>query len=774
LIAQTAGKALYSIGEPRQIENTVLRLDRHTGISIFKLKMTHTINHLWLGIIMGLACLSAGLWGADKSTEAISLIPDLSQIHDLIITIDSEGVCQIQTTGTDPYLLTLPLPETFDPQKQFMLSFDYITEEAMALQVFFAPSLTETGSLQSSLSACKEWTCFSVNLTESRFFTAGVRNLRLDFGQTAGRALQIRNLFLRPPTPQEKRIAQEHAIENQAKQLLESGIRAYLKNDYPCQIHRVAVDANSIQIRGNLSADWDQVYLCQALPDQILFGPFMDPQPRSVLSPNPPILHEFRFAHTLPEQKGNFALKIPRFIRSGSIQQDRLFSRWVIGRKDTRYRGNRYQLLSHARWSDPQAALWNEPAEKPASKKGIGALGINRPLEDLDQLGISSATVNIVLNELILPANRIPSIPYQLNGKTYSFNPSYVEQLDQILREASRRNIITAAIILIKKDRAGGGPGNPAGYLAHPKCEKSAIYAMANVSQPEGIEYYQTALDFLANRYSRPDKQYGRIHHWIIHNEVDMGFQWTSAGQIGPLTYMDLYQKSMRIAYLTARKYNANAKVFISLTHYWNWTPFPERGYRPRQLLEILLDQCKAEGDFQWAIAYHPYPQSLLEPKTWLDKKANFTFETPYITPHNIEVLDAWVKREYTWFEGRTQRIVWLSEQGFNSPDYSPASLSDQAAGMAYAWKKIRPLDSIETFIYHNWVDNEQEDGLHIGLRKLPADNQEPKPIWYLYRDLETPEEEAACEFAKDLIGIDDWDQVRYTEPILETGRIGY
>ena len=252
---------------------------------------------------MGLACLSAGLWGADKSTEAISLIPDLSQIHDLIITIDSEGVCQIQTTGTDPYLLTLPLPETFDPQKQFMLSFDYITEEAMALQVFFAPSLTETGSLQSSLSACKEWTCFSVNLTESRFFTAGVRNLRLDFGQTAGRALQIRNLFLRPPTPQEKRIAQEHAIENQAKQLLESGIRAYLKNDYPCQIHRVAVDANSIQIRGNLSADWDQVYLCQALPDQILFGPFMDPQPSSVLHPILPFCMNFDLPTPCPNKR---------------------------------------------------------------------------------------------------------------------------------------------------------------------------------------------------------------------------------------------------------------------------------------------------------------------------------------------------------------------------------------------------------------------------------------------------------------------------------------
>ena len=228
-----------------------------------------------------------------------------------------------------------------------------------------------------------------------------------------------------------------------------------------------------------------------------------------------------------------------------------------------------------------------------------------------------------MLTEWLANHFQVPFVP--------EFARGYVENLDRVLQEAAKRNIIVAAIVLIKKDNRGGGPGNPTGYLAHPECEDSAVYAMANVSRPEGVEYYQAVLDFLASRYNRADQQYGRIHHWIIHNEVDMGFQWTNAGQVGPLTYMDLYQKSMRIAYLTARKYNPNAQVFISLTHYWNWTPHLERGYLPRQLLEILLDQSRAEGDFQWAIACHPYPQSLLESKTWLDSRVNFTFDTPLI-----------------------------------------------------------------------------------------------------------------------------------------------
>ena len=40
-------------------------------------------------------------------------------------------------------------------------------------------------------------------------------------------------------------------------------------------------------------------------------------------------------------------------------------------------------------------------------------------------------------------------------------------------------------------------------------------------------------------------------------------------------------------------------------------------------------------------------------------------------------------------------RAIHLSEQGPNSPDYSEKSLKEQAAAMAYVWKKIARLDLI-------------------------------------------------------------------------------
>ncbi len=242
----------------------------------------------------------------------------------------------------------------------------------------------------------------------------------------------------------------------------------------------------------------------------------------------------------------------------------------------------------------------------------------------------------------------------------------------------------------------------------------------------------------------------------------------TNAGETTSLLYLDLYHRSMRMMHGIARHFQPHGKTFISLTHYWNWTVDPHF-FLPKELLEHLLDFGRAEGDFEWGIAQHPYPESLFKPRTWEDRKVDFTFATPLITYKNIEVLDAWVKQPRTMFRGQTPRVIHLSEQGLNSPDYGEQALRDQAAGMAYAWNKIKHLESVESFHYHNWVDSRREGGLRIGLRKFPDDPDDPLgdiPIWHLYQKLETPEEEAATAFALEWIGITNWAQVRHTAPI--------
>ena len=71
--------------------------------------------------------------------------------------------------------------------------------------------------------------------------------------------------------------------------------------------------------------------------------------------------------------------------------------------------------------------------------------------------------------------------------------------------------------------------------------------------------------------------------------------------------------------YLIARQYNPHAKVFISLSHFWNRAAEDNsRFYPPRRLLSDLLSYSHAEGDYEWGIDYHLSSESLSKAPTCL------------------------------------------------------------------------------------------------------------------------------------------------------------
>ncbi len=148
---------------------------------------------------------------------------------------------------------------------------------------------------------------------------------------------------------------------------------------------------------------------------------------------------------------------------------------------------------------------------------------------------------------------------------------------------------------------------------AHPDADPSGISVMPAVTSEAGFSAYAAALDFLAQRYSRPNGKYGRKDYRVVHNEFNAGWVWTNAGDKSVLMYMDLYQRSMRAAYLIARQYNPHARVLISLVHHWN-EKSAARLNAGKEMLGILADYSRAKGDFDWSVAFHPYPQSLFEP----------------------------------------------------------------------------------------------------------------------------------------------------------------
>ena len=548
----------------------------------------------------------------------------------------------------------------------------------------------------------------------------GWKSLRLDLPVPAGAVLQLRNLRLRDSKPG------EFTRKSAAPVTDEAVILAYL-DENPCSfIDDVRVTADEVMVSGRAEAGRE--ILLADVPIERLMD---DPERAETLHP------------IQRGEDGRFSISLPRVRDRGGLPHDRLLSRWQLVTRA----GNGIAMVSRARHADHVATrMPHPPAMRISNKKGLGGWNEGRMPgggEELDELGIAAVTVNIVIHSLVSLAPGPGTTPITWQGRTYHARENVLARYDRTFLEAAKRNIVVSAILLVANPARVNDP--VVAKIGHPDAVKEGTYAMPNVTDPEGIALYGAILNLMAERWSRADGKHGRVHHWIMHNEVDAGWVWTNAGDKTAPVYMDLLHRSMRLMDLIARQYDPNARPFLSLTHHWAEAG-PKNWYGSKTMIDLLARFNRAEGDFAWAVAYHPYPQDLRNPRTWEDHQATSDFNTKKITPHNIGVLDTYMRQQHLLHRG-VVRPIHLSENGFNSRDYSEKELADQAAGMAYAWDNIRDLDSVEVWHYHNWIDNRHEGGLRIGLRKFPDEAGDPfgkKPIWHLYKALATPAEETA------------------------------
>ena len=573
---------------------------------------------------------------------------------------------------------------------------------------------------------------------------AGWKSLRLDLPIPAGTVLQLRKLQLRPTKPG------EFGEKKAAAATDENTILAYLDGKPRSRIDDVRVADGEVTISGTIEPGRD--LLLAEVPLEHLLD---DPKRAETT-------HEITTA-----ADGRFSITLPRVRDRSGQPHDRLLSRWQLVTSE----GSGISAASHSRYADHVTTRSpHPPAAKLATKKGLGGWSESRMpggAEELDALGISAVTVNIMIHSLVSLTPGPKTTPIHWQGRTYHAREDVLSRFDRTLLEAAKRKAVVSAILLVANPARGGNDPVVA-RIGHPDAVREGTFAMPNVTDTEGVALYGAILNLMAERWSRSDGKHGRVHHWIMHNEVDAGWVWTNSGHKPAAVYMDLLHRSLRMMDLIARQYDPNARPFLSLTHHWAEAG-PKNWYGSKTTIDLLARFSRAEGDFAWAVAHHPYPQDLRNPRTWEDHQATFDFDTQKITPHNIEVLDAYMRQPHLLHRGSV-RPVHLSENGFNSRDYSNKELTDQAAGMAYAWNKIRNLESIEVWHYHNWIDNRSEGGLRIGLRKFPDEPGDPfgkKPVWHLYQALGTPREDQVSKPYLETIGIHSWEEVRNPRPLV-------
>jgi len=387
------------------------------------------------------------------------------------------------------------------------------------------------------------------------------------------------------------------------------------------------------------------------------------------------------------------------------------------------------------------------------SKKGLQVEMVG----DAIALGIDHAAINVNLSQLIVPSPKPgqKTVSWQSNNEVYHFSRHYLRTLESKIIPLSREQIVINAIILAY--RSNDPEINR--ILLHPKFEPNAPNRLAafNPTSEEGRKWLHATLEYLSHRYSLPQQTFGRISGYIIGNEVNTHWWWSNRGEVSMEEFAEEYHQVVRLMHRAIRRHSSFAKVYISLEHHWNirYPPAnPRQGFPAKPFLKHFAKIVRDAGDFDWHLAFHPYPEKLRDPEFWKDESANDSPNTPRITFKNLHVLTEHFKSPHLLFKGKPRRII-LSEQGFDTPT-SPDGEKIQAAAYAYAYRLIEQLDGIDSFILHRHVDHPNEGGLRLGLRGFsPA--RKKKLIYDVFLHANRDDWEKHFAFALPIVGLKEW-----------------
>lgn len=391
----------------------------------------------------------------------------------------------------------------------------------------------------------------------------------------------------------------------------------------------------------------------------------------------------------------------------------------------------------------------------PGSVKGLQV----QMTEDAIALGIRHAAINVSLGALARPAGGQGSETFRSGERDWHFNSSYASSLDLQIKPLSDAGVVVYLILLAYPT----GDAAKDSLMIHPDAPPDRSFTVAgfDTKTEQGRAFYRAAIEFLANRYRDADSPHGKVWGWIVGNEANSQGQWYAIGDKSVEQAAGDYEAAVRLTYEAVRTANPNARVYVSLDHCWN-VPSPglseTRAYPGKAFLEAFARIAKERGDFPWHVAYHPYPDDLGNPRTWLDRRAWPTDDAPHVTFKNLVVLGRFLERPELLFKGERRRVI-LSEQGIHCLP-TPEGERLQAAGFVYAWNEVSERPWIDALIWHRHVDHAHEGGLRLGLyENEPGSVATPgrkRMIYDLFREAGTEAWADKSSFAREFLPIND------------------
>lgn len=427
----------------------------------------------------------------------------------------------------------------------------------------------------------------------------------------------------------------------------------------------------------------------------------------------------------------------------------RLFSKFVVAVKKN---GSFLAITKPHYITNPEAiAKYKLSFGSTKSKKGLLVDPEKLRSSELDDLGVQHAAYNIPLSRILghTSNEHYPTVYYTYNGKNYAFNGQIIAEYDYIFSSLSNRGITTTAIIL---NDISSHP-----ELIHPKARSGgrAPYYAFNAADESGTESIAAIASFLASRYSGTG--HGSVVNWVIGNEINARSEWNHIEYMDTESYVDEYARAFRVFYNAILSINGNARVYISLDQQWGKSLYSKNGYGSKEILDEFNRNLKAEGNIDWGLAQHPYNYPLTSAKAW-SSNGSYVQEnenTPVITIKNIHVLTDYLQKpEMLTDDGEVRHLI-LSEMGYTSSQGQEL----QAASFVYAYKMIEANQYVDSMLFSRETDASSEvaQGLALGICTLGGGR---KSIYDAFKYVDTPESAKYTDFALQVIGISNWNEV--------------
>lgn len=271
-----------------------------------------------------------------------------------------------------------------------------------------------------------------------------------------------------------------------------------------------------------------------------------------------------------------------------------------------------------------------------------------------------------------------------------------------------------------------------------PNCSPiSPGMAIFCASKSENLDAFSRFTGMLAHRYDGTSGN-GKISGFVIGNEVNRN-EWHDVGcgagtPCNVETWIASYAHFFKAGYDGIILNNPSAKVFVSLDHafsasFWDRRQSDSRGEPSISAQTFLTQFAQLVGNHIWRVAYHPYNTNLFS--------SSFS---PYdaatsgnITMGNIGILAGWLKKTFP-NKPEVYGDIKITEVGFHSG--SSSSEEGQRTALCNSFRNVLGTPGITGYIYNRMVDNAQEGGLLLGLRKQ---NGDAKQAWQTWAQMNRP-----------------------------------